>query len=148
MISRNLPNVFARRWSRSRKAPSITLLVLTLCLGLSMTRPFVHADLAEDLLRKVRMLSAIVNYCKRHFIVDTRSIMASSFNRWSFPMGCVLTCSGRSPTETLMLISSLQVALFEVTRGGKQYAIYGDGVFPTVGNLISKHVGNTDRADR
>jgi hypothetical protein len=69
-------------------------------------------DPAEDLQRKVRMLSAIVSYCKRHFIVDTRSIMASSFNRWSFPMGCALTCSGRSPTETLMLISSLQVAWF------------------------------------
>ena len=37
--------------------------------------------------------------------------------------------------------SGLVPALFEVTRGGKQYAIYGDGVFPTVGNLISKHVG-------
>ena len=51
-------------------------------------------------------------YCKRHFIVGTRSIMESSFNRWSFPMECALTCLGRSPTETLMLISSLQVAWF------------------------------------
>ncbi len=37
----------------------------------------------------------------------------------------------------LLTASGLIPALFEVTRGGKQYAIYGDGVFPTVGNLIS-----------
>ena len=56
--------------------------------------------------------------------------------------------SYRESDVDLLTASGLVPALFEVTRGGKQYAIYGDGVFPTVGNLISKHVGNTDRADR
>ena len=56
--------------------------------------------------------------------------------------------SYRDSDVDLLTASGLVPALFEVTRGGKQYAVYGDRVFPTVGNLISKHVGNTDRADR
>ena len=30
----------------------------------------------------------------------------------------------------------------------KKYKIYGDGVFPNIGNIVSKHVGNTTREDR
>jgi len=56
--------------------------------------------------------------------------------------------SYRDSDVDLLEFSGLVPALFEVTRGGKQFAVYGDGVFPTVGNLISKHVGNTTREDR
>jgi hypothetical protein len=56
--------------------------------------------------------------------------------------------SYRESDVDLLTASGIVPALFEITRGGKQFAIYCDGVFPTVGNLISKHVGNTDRADR
>ena len=30
----------------------------------------------------------------------------------------------------------------------KKYKIYGDGVFPNIGNIVSKHVGNTSREQR
>jgi hypothetical protein len=30
----------------------------------------------------------------------------------------------------------------------KKYKVYGDGVFPNVGNIVSKHVGNTTREER
>ena len=30
----------------------------------------------------------------------------------------------------------------------KKYKIYGDGVFPNIGNIVSKHVGNTSREER
>jgi len=56
--------------------------------------------------------------------------------------------SYRDSDVDLLEFSGLVPALFEVMRGGKQFAVYGDGVFPTVGNLISKHVGNTTREDR
>ena len=56
--------------------------------------------------------------------------------------------SYRQSDVDLLTASGLIHALFELTRDGKQYSIYGDGVFPIVGNLISKHVGNTTREDR
>ena len=116
----------------------------TLCLGLSMTRPFAPADPAEDLLRKVRMLSAFYSGYKKHHGIKFQSV--------ELPNGMCADLFGpksyRESDVDLLTASGLVPALFEVTRGGKQYAIYGDGVFSTVGNLISKHVGNTDRADR
>ena len=61
-------------------------------------------------------------------------------------MGCALICSGRSLIETLMLISSLQVAWF--LHYLKLLEAVSNLQSTAVGNLISKHVGNTDRADR
>ena len=55
----------------------------------------------------------------------------------------------RESDVDLLTKSGLIDALAALTRDlPKQYSIYGDGVFPIVGNLISKHVGNTTREDR
>ena len=45
--------------------------------------------------------------------------------------------------------SGLIEQMEELTRDLiKNYKIYGDGVFPNVGNIVSKHVGNTSRQER
>ena len=46
----------------------------------------------------------------------------------------------------LLHASGLIEQMKELTRDLiKKYKIYGDGVFPNVGNIVSKHVGNTSR---
>jgi len=43
------------------------------------------------------------------------------------------------------LIEQLQELTIDLV---KKYKIYGDGVFPNIGNIVSKHIGNTTREMR
>jgi len=63
-------------------------------------------------------------------------------------MGCVENCTDLSLFD-LLRDSGLIEQMRERTRGlQKNYKIYGDGVFSNVGNIVSKHIGNTSREDR
>ena len=55
----------------------------------------------------------------------------------------------READTDLLHASGLIEQMEELTRDLiKKYKIYGDGVFPSVGNIVSKHVGNTTREQR
>jgi len=55
----------------------------------------------------------------------------------------------READTDLLHASGLIEQMEELTRDLiKKYKIYGDGVFPNVGNIVSKHVGNTTREER
>ncbi len=55
----------------------------------------------------------------------------------------------READTDLLHDSGLIEKMAELTRDLiKKYKIYGDGVFPNIGNIVSKHVGNTTREQR
>jgi len=55
----------------------------------------------------------------------------------------------READTDLLHASGLIEQMEELTRDLiKKYKIYGDGVFPNVGKIVSKHVGNTTREER
>jgi len=55
----------------------------------------------------------------------------------------------READTDLLHDSGLIEQMEELTRDlMMKYKIYGDGVFPNVGNIVSKHVGNTTREQR
>ena len=55
----------------------------------------------------------------------------------------------READTDLLHASGLIEQMEELTRDLiKKYKVYGDGVFPNVGNIVSKHVGNTTREER
>ncbi len=55
----------------------------------------------------------------------------------------------READTDLLGDSGLIEQMYELTLDLlKKYKIYGDGVFPNIGNIVSKHVGNTTREDR
>ena len=55
----------------------------------------------------------------------------------------------READTDLLHASGLIEQMEQLTRDLlKKYKIYGDGVFPNIGNIVSKHVGNTSREQR
>jgi len=55
----------------------------------------------------------------------------------------------READTDLLRDSGLIEQMHELTMDlPKKYKIYRDGVFPIIGNIVSKHVGNTTREDR
>ena len=55
----------------------------------------------------------------------------------------------READTDLLRDSGLIEQMHELTMDlPKKYKIYGDGVFPNIGNIVSKYVGNTTREDR
>ena len=98
-----------------------------------MTPPFVAAEEGENAERNSQLLQeAFYSGYKKHHGIKFQSV--------ELPNGMCADLFGpksyRDSDVDLLTASGLVPALFEVTRGGKQYAIYGGGVFPTVDNLI------------